>query len=355
MDDEQPQASEEATAAAARRCFGGVAAPVPREAPADAPPPPPPPGEVRVVPVRVVVPCGWAPPEPEPTPEPEDGGAPEQAAEPPPPPPLEARVRVSGAKGDGAAFLGPATSRWVPAAWAPGRHEVDFAGLAVPSAPLAQDAATATALFEATVDVRVETREGEGAAVVDLGACRLRVRDVVDAATLGRPRVEYEKPLVADPSAAGGGDADAAAGPVLGVALAVDDELADYLDGSRVLTLRASLSNPPAGWAPAGELDAASEAALAACRFALRLAGGAPAPPAVDLGTAALARDAAPAAPADDPAVAGEPEDAGGEPPEVAPVGVRAPWRTTTWTRSRVTAPAGAPRASKRAAPSTPQ
>ena len=144
MDDEQPQASEEATAAAARRCFGGVAAPVPREAPADAPPPPPPPGEVRVVPVRVVVPCGWAPPEPEPTPEPEDGGAPEQAAEPPPPPPLEARVRVSGAKGDGAAFLGPATSRWVPAAWAPGRHEVDFAGLAVPSAPLAQDAATAT-------------------------------------------------------------------------------------------------------------------------------------------------------------------------------------------------------------------
>ena len=147
MDDEQPQASEEATAAAARRCFGGVAAPVPREAPADAPPPPPPPGEVRVVPVRVVVPCGWAPPEPEPTPEPEDGGAPEQAAEPPPPPPLEARVRVSGAKGDGAAFLGPATSRWVPAAWAPGRHEVDFAGLAVPSAPLAQDAATATALF----------------------------------------------------------------------------------------------------------------------------------------------------------------------------------------------------------------
>ena len=171
MDDEQPQASEEATAAAARRCFGGVAAPVPLEAPADdAPPPPPPPGEVRVVPVRVVVPCGWAPPEPEPTPEPEDGGAPEQAAEPPPPPPLEARVRVSGAKGDGAAFLGPATSRWVPAAWAPGRHEVDFAGLAVPSAPLAQDAATATALFEATVDVRVETREGEGAAVVDLGA-----------------------------------------------------------------------------------------------------------------------------------------------------------------------------------------
>ena len=330
MDDEQPQASEEATAAAARRCFGGVAAPVPREAPADAPPPPPPPGEVRVVPVRVVVPCGWAPPEPEPTPEPEDGGAPEQAAEPPPPPPLEARVRVSGAKGDGAAFLGPATSRWVPAAWAPGRHEVDFAGLAVPSAPLAQDAATATALFEATVDVRVETREGEGAAVVDLGACRLRVRDVVDAATLGRPRVEYEKPLVADPSAAGGGDADAAAGPVLGVALAVDDELADYLDGSRVLTLRASLSNPPAGWAPAGELDAASEAALAACRFALRLAGGAPAPPAVDLGTAALARDAAPAAPADDPAVAGEPEDAGGEPPDVVPVGVRAAWAEAT-------------------------
>mgnify|MGYP006879293531 FL=1 len=249
MDDEQPQASEEATAAAARRCFGGVAAPVPREAPADAPPPPPPPGEVRVVPVRVVVPCGWAPPEPEPTPEPEDGGAPEQAAEPPPPPPLEARVRVSGAKGDGAACLGPATSRWVPAAWAPGRHEVDFAGLAVPSAPLAQDAATATALFEATVDVRVETREGEGAAVVDLGACRLRVRDVVDAATLGRPRVEYEKPLVADPSAAGGGDADAAAGPVLGVALAVDDELADYLDGSRVLTLRAVRAGQ-------GEIDA---------------------------------------------------------------------------------------------------
>ena len=332
-DEEQPETSEEATAAAARRCFGGVAAPVAREAAANAPPPPPPPGEVRVAPVRLVVPCGWAPPEPEPTPEPADGGAPEQAAEPPPPPPLEARVRVSGAKGDGAPLLGPATSRWVPAAWAPGRHEVDFAGLVVPSAPLAQDAATATALFDATVDVRVETREGEGAAVVDLGACRLRVRDVVDAATLGRPCVEYEKPLVADPSAGGGGDADAAAGPVLGVALAVDDELADYLDGSRVLTLRASLWNLPAGWAPVGELDAASDAALAACRFALHLAGGTPSPPAIDLGTAGLARDAAPAAPADDPAatsVVDAPADAGGDPADGAPVGVRAAWAEAT-------------------------
>ena len=243
-------------------------------------------------------------PEPEPTPEPEDDGAPEQAAEPPPPPPLGRAARLPRRRAPfwpGAVALGPA-------AWAPGRHEVDFAGLAVPSAPLAQDAATATALFEATVDVRVETREGEGAAVVDLGACRLRVRDVVDAATLGRPRVEYEKPLVADPSAAGGGDADAAAGPVLGVALAVDDELADYLDGSRVLTLRASLSNPPAGWAPAGELDAASEAALAACRFALRLPAGARRRRRLDRGP----RRRGAGRSGRRPAVAGEPEDAAG-------------------------------------------
>ena len=158
---------------------------------------------VRVVPVRVVVPCGWAPPEPEPTPEPEDGGAPEQAAEPPPPPPLGARARLRrkgrrrGVPGPGDVALGPRGLGTGAARGGP------------PASPCRARRWRRTRRrrhrpLEATVDVRVETREGEGAAVVDLGACRLRVRDVVDAATLGRPRVDASRssPTQAPPARA---------------------------------------------------------------------------------------------------------------------------------------------------------
>ena len=274
--------SEEATAAAARRCFGGVAGA--REAPADAPPPPPPPGEVRVVPVRVVVRAGGR------RPSRADAGtrgrrcagagrrAAAAAA-------AEARVRVSGERAT-ARRSWARRRRWVPAAGHRGGTRW-IAGLAVPGAPLAQDAATATAL-EATVDARVETRER--------GRRRRRPRRVPVASRRRRrrhragrwPSTRSRRRRLAPP---------AGVMPTLppgrcSVSRSPSTTSSRTTSTTSCWTLRASLSPPGAGRRPASRR--AAEAALAACRPALRSPAGRSA--AGRDSTAGAARDAAPAA-----------------------------------------------------------